>query len=111
MKIILGFLLSVFLISCSGVSDEIKEQENDSIITEVIDTVPPFESIQSNFTTDSLILPAGFTYTILFQEEFDLVTRADGKQFPAKGYHDMSVFIPDAISPETKGKLYISHES
>jgi len=100
-----------FIAACGSNSDDNKSGNQDSLNFELVDTLPPFNAIASNFTTDSLILPEGFTYTILFQEEFDSVTRADGKKFPAKGYHDLSVFIPDPVSPETKGKLYISHES
>ncbi|MBI3133266.1 MAG: DUF839 domain-containing protein [Bacteroidetes bacterium] len=101
----------ILLASCSGSGDEIEETPKDTVVQQVVDTIPPFVAIQSNFTTDSLILPEGFTYTILFREEFDLVTRADGKKFPAKGSHDLSVFIPDKTAPETRGKLYISHET
>ena len=106
------FLSSLsLLISCTGNSEQVKEIPKDTIVQEVIDTIPPFVSIASDFTTDSLVLPEGFTYKILFREEFDKVTRADGKQFPAKGAHDLSVFIPDKENPETKGILYISHET
>jgi secreted PhoX family phosphatase len=75
----------------------------------IVDTVPPFVSVAENFTSD-LLLPEGFSYRIIFQEQVDLVTRADGKQFPAKGLHDLTVFIPDKESPETKGLIYVSHE-
>lgn len=85
--------------------------DTSDVIVEEIDTVPPFESVESNFDTEDLILPEGFTYRVLFQEKNDLVTRADGEKFPAKGYHDLSVFIPDEEEPETKGLLYISHET
>lgn len=111
MKKILFIATTLVLVSCSGNSESEKEITKDTVAQEVIDTLPPFESIQSNFTTDSLILPEGFTYKVLFREEFDLVTRADGKKFPAKGSHDLSVFIPDKTSPDTKGMLYISHET
>jgi secreted PhoX family phosphatase len=72
--------------------------------------LPPFEAIESNFKTTDLILPEGFTYTVLFSEDDD-VTRADGKKFPAKGNHDLSIFIPNKENPNTKGTLYISHET
>jgi secreted PhoX family phosphatase len=111
MKKFTFYFASVLLVSCSGNSESEKEITKDSLVQEVIDTIPPFETVQSNFTTDSLILPQGFTYKVLFREEFDLVTRADGKKFPAKGSHDLSVFIPNKMSPSTKGMLYISHET
>jgi len=77
---------------------------------EISDTIPTFESVQSNFNGKDLILPKGFTYTVLFSEGDD-VTRADGKKFPAKGNHDLSVFIPNEKHPNSKGILYISHET
>ncbi len=105
--------LGFCLISCSGSKEPIEAPEvvDSIVVEESIDTLPPFISIQSNFDTDSLLLPEGFTYRVLFQEKTDSVTRADGAKFPAKGNHDLSVFIPDEQSPETKGLLYISHET
>ncbi|MBK6952775.1 MAG: DUF839 domain-containing protein [Crocinitomicaceae bacterium] len=111
MKKFVVYSASLILVSCSGNSEPEKEITKDTVVQEIIDTIPPFESVESNFTTDSLILPKGFTYKVLFREEFDLVTRADGKKFPAKGSHDLSVFIPNKMSPSTKGMLYISHET
>lgn len=109
------FLIPVlFLFACGGEQEQ--KEEADSIaedtlaMNEPIDTLPPFESVAENFETTDLILPEGFSYQILFQERKSLVTRADGQKFPAKGVHDLSVFIPDEKSPETKGLLYISHE-
>lgn len=110
MKNSIYFIGLIGLISCGGEKTDEVETPKDTLVQEVIDTIPPFVSVESNFETDSLILPEGFTYRVLFQEEFDLVTRADGQKFPAKGYHDLSVFIPDKKSPDTKGLLYISHE-
>ncbi len=113
----LGLLLCFSLISC-GSQENSREEVLDEVSIDttnnveiMVDTIPPFTSIASNFDSDSLILPEGFTYQILFQEKTDLVTRADGQKFPAKGNHDLSVFIPDSISPETKGLVYISHET
>jgi secreted PhoX family phosphatase len=102
----------VFLLSCGGSETyEEKISVDDSTKVEVIDTLPPFESVESNFNTTDLILPEGFTYTVLFSEESDMVVREDGQQFPAKGKHDLSVFIPSEDDPENKGILYISHET
>ncbi|MBK7129440.1 MAG: DUF839 domain-containing protein [Crocinitomicaceae bacterium] len=106
-------LIVVLFFGCAGEKNvnNNSNQDTTSAVTVTVDTVPQFTSLESNFTTDSLLLPDGFRYKILFREEFDLVTRADGKQFPAKGSFDLSVFIPDKSSPDTKGKLYISHET
>ena len=112
MKFLYSILLIVLIQACGAENSEVLNTDSDSIPEViVIDTIPPFESIPSNLETTDLLLPEGFTYTVLFQETNDLVVRADGKKFPAKGSHDMSVFIPDATSPETKGQLYISHET
>lgn len=102
----------LLLMGCSGGATDTNQDESDTLVTAAEpDTLPLFSALPSDFTTDSLRLPEGFTYTVLFREEFDSVTRADGKRFPAKGSHDMSVFIPDEKFPETKGILYISHET
>ena len=106
----LGLIVpTLILFSCGG--NDIQEEQVESVDTVVVveDTLPPFESIPSNFSTTDLLLPDGFTYTVLFSEG-DMVTRADGQKFPAKGKQDLSVFIPSDESPETKGILYISHE-
>lgn len=110
--LVLSFSL---LLGCGGSDaegiDSAKNQDTAMHNQIAIDTVPPFIAIASNFDTDSIILPEGFTYRVLFQEKNDLVTRADGQTFPAKGNHDLSVFVPDAEFPATKGLLYISHET
>lgn len=118
--VIKNIIIALVLLPClscgtssNGETDRVDESEvlEDTVVVAVVDTIPPFESIASNFDTDSLILPEGFTFRVLFQEKTDLVTRADGQKFPAKGNHDLSVFIPDAENPDTKGLLYISHET
>ena len=108
--------LSFLAFSCGTSSKtESSEINNDTtnvtqVTEEVIDTTPPFKSIASNFDTKTIILPEGFTYKVLFSEG-DPVTRADGKQFPAKGNHDLCVYIPDESQPNTKGRIYVSHET
>lgn len=114
MKIKFLIPVSIFLFSC-GNTENIEDNSgvnNDStqIVVEEIDTVPPFKEIESNFSSKDLILPEGFTYTVLFSEGDD-VTRVDGEKFPAKGNHDLSIFIPDEQNPNTKGILYVSHET
>lgn len=114
MKIKFLIPLSLFVFSC-GNTENIEDESNinsDTLQVEIeeIDTIPPFKAIASNFTSKDLILPKGFTYTVLFSEGDD-VTREDGQKFPAKGNHDLSIFIPDEKHPNTKGILYISHET
>jgi secreted PhoX family phosphatase len=110
-KVFLPALL--ILISCSNNQDQPNtELVSDTLetIQDASDTIPIFESIASNFNTKDIILPKGFTYTVLFSEGDDVV-REDGKRFPAKGNHDLSIFIPDETNPNTKGVLYVSHET
>lgn len=118
MKYIFSTALIGLFIACSSGEDQGSDRTDntevvtaDSVVVEEIDTIPPFESIVANYNTEDLILPEGFTYRILFQESTDMVVRDDGEQFPAKGKHDLSVFIPDPESPDTKGILYVSHET
>lgn len=115
MKYLVYLSVGLFLVSCGGTDEttDVAEVPVEDTLPEVveIDTVPPFESIASNFNTEDIILPEGFTYRVLFQEKEDSVLRADGQKFPAKGKHDLSVFIPDTENPDTKGILYISHET
>lgn len=105
----------ILLFSCGSdeqteTSDE-KVEDSTQVENEVIDTTPLFQPIITEFNETDLKLPEGFTYKVLFSEATDQVTRADGQKFPAKGKHDLSVFIPDDEYPETKGILYISHET
>lgn len=109
----LSIFLILILIGCNSQnsSENLSSENQDSLVNVQQDTTPIFKPIESDFTTSTLKLPEGFTYKVLFREELDMVTRADGKKFPAKGAHDLSVFIPDKMNPTTKGKLYISHET
>jgi hypothetical protein len=123
MKFYHFFLTTFFFLlfaSCGGGTnntDQTNDTEQDSIVEPIdsvrveMDTIPPFVPVASQFDHDSLVLPEGFTYKVLFSEKTDQVKRADGVYFPAKGKHDLSVFIPDDEDPENKGILYISHET
>ncbi len=113
MRSFLFFCFGLSLFSCgSDKNDSLAlESHQDSLIIDIeIDTTPLFKAIESNFNSNGILLPEGYTYQVLFSEK-DLVTRKDGKRFPAKGNHDLSIFIPDSLSPNTKGWVYISHET
>ena len=112
MKKLIYILPLGVLISCGGNKESEETVESvDTTELVVVDTIPPFKSIESNFSTTDLILPEGFSYRIIFQEGNDQVLRADGQKFPAKGKHDLTVFIPSEDDPDNKGILYISHET
>lgn len=106
--------LPFFTIACGTTTGPQKIENNTdstfTLVEEIIDTTPPFKAIQSDFKTKTINLPEGFTYTVLFSEG-DEVVREDGQKFPAKGNHDMAVFVADEESPNTKGILYVSHET
>ncbi|MFK8036969.1 MAG: PhoX family phosphatase [Crocinitomicaceae bacterium] len=113
MNFTLILTLSLIILSCqSKTGNTLPSQETGSMIVEevLIDTTPLFTDISSDFKTETLLLPTGFTYQVLFSEG-DEVVREDQKGFPAKGNHDLTVFIPDSLSPSTKGWVYISHET
>jgi len=113
------FILSVLAISCSSGPDTetVSAQSSDTVQVQLQETLIPesqevaalFESIDTNFNSMDLLLPEGFKYDLLFTEARDKVTRADGKKFPAKGNHDLCVYVPiDGSS--THGYLYVGHE-
>lgn len=68
-----------------------------------------FTPVDTSYTTTSLVLPKGFSYTVLFSEG-DTVVTASGQTAPAKGKHDFVSYIPIDKSSE-HGYLYISHEA
>lgn len=68
-----------------------------------------FKSVQANFNTETVVLPEGFSYSILFSEG-DTVITSTGVKAPVKGSHDLVLYIP--IDNSNKhGYLYVSHES
>lgn len=112
MKNLFIFLSVIVFVSCSNQEEKISDNNSDNDSTAVkIDSIPLFESITTEFNETTLKLPEGFTYKVLFSERTSLVTRADGEKFPAKGNHDLTVFVPDKENPTTKGIIYISHET
>lgn len=116
MKSMLPLLLSLILLACGA-----EEQSQQSVIEHneaPADTIPevpekvhipPFAEIDTNYNSMDLELPDGFKYDILFTEGRDMVTRADSLKFPAKGKHDLCVYIPINNSSE-HGYLYVGHE-
>lgn len=69
----------------------------------------PFTAIDTNFTTPYLLLPNGFQYSIIFQQNQPVLV-GNGPSYPARGVHDYIIFIPNSGS-STNGWLFVSHET
>jgi len=111
------FLAGLFLLaSCSDPeptsSNEIADVPQADTVPEVVEIPfePFFEAIDTSFNNKTLLLPEGYSYKILFTEGRDDVVRADSMSFPAKGSHDMCVYLPIDGSSE-HGWLYVGHET
>lgn len=99
-NIILLPLLAFLIVSCS--SNQLEEETPNTFFSGLI-------SIPENFNTDSLIIPSGYSYQILFSE-YDTVMNSEGMFAPAKGKHDCVTYIPiDGSS--THGHLVVGHET
>lgn len=71
-------------------------------------SVDIFKPVPSNYNNRTVLIPEGFKYQVLFSEG-DTVTTNSGIHAPAKGSHDMVVYIPINSSSE-HGYLYVNHE-
>jgi hypothetical protein len=65
-----------------------------------------FKSIDRD-ETGKLVLPQGMKYDLLFREG-DTIYNVNGKTGPAKGNHDLNIYIP--LENSRRGKIYTSHE-
>lgn len=72
------------------------------------DSAELFKPVAINYNNHTVLIPEGFSYKILFSEGDTVVTNS-GIHAPAKGSHDMVVYIPIDNSSE-HGYLYINHE-
>ena len=89
------------------------ENVKDTLKKEVVIGIPIdsiFKTVDTSFTHNTLIVPEGFKIQILFTEENDMVTTAEGLKAPAKGNHDMVAFLPDS-NDINKGWIFVSHET
>lgn len=68
-----------------------------------------FKPVNFSYSTQQLIIPEGFTYSILFSEGDEVITYQN-KKTPAKGKHDFVGFIPTANNGK-RGWLYVGHET
>lgn len=67
-----------------------------------------FKPVAINYNNRTVIIPEGFNYKVLFYEGDTVVTNS-GIHAPAKGGHDMVIYIPIDSSSE-HGYLYVNHE-
>jgi len=67
-----------------------------------------FKPVAINYNNRTVIIPEGFKYKVLFSEGDTVVTNP-GVHAPAKGSHDMVIYIPIDSSSEY-GYLYVNHE-
>lgn len=101
MKHAINLVLLIGVFACS--QQQTKEQQTKG-------AVAPQSFREVSFTeSDSLILSRGLSYTVLFSEG-DEVLNHNNETAPAKGVHDMIVFLPEQNS-STKGQLFVSHET
>ena len=67
-----------------------------------------FKPVAINYNNRTVLIPDGFKYKVLFSEGDTVVTNS-GIHAPAKGSHDMVIYIPIDSSSE-HGYLYVNHE-
>lgn len=94
-------ILLLFM-SCNS-STSVKQEETKTEQKEQL--LPTLKAIEA----DTLTLPEGFTYSVLFQEG-DSVSTKERESFPSKGSHDLVIYLPNKGS-STNGQLFVSHES
>ena len=69
----------------------------------------PFTALDTNFTTNFLLIPPGFQFSIIFQQNMPVVV-GNGPTYPARGVHDYIIYVPNSGS-STNGWLFVSHET
>lgn len=69
----------------------------------------PFAALDTNFTTPYLLLPNGFQYSIIFQQNQNVLVGTNVNR-PARGNHDYIIYIPNNGS-STNGWLFVNHET
>ncbi len=69
----------------------------------------PFTPIDTNFSTQTVILPTGYTFTTLFFEGDD-VFKNNGQVGSARGVQDFIIYVPNNGS-STNGWLFVNHET
>lgn len=84
--------------------------DNESLIETLIPLDSFFVGIDTNFSTQELIIPSNLRVKILFTEQLDNVVNHLGKSSPAKKDHDMISYMPIDGSSE-HGWLYVGHEN
>lgn len=94
------FISSLLLVSCSASSNDTELTDTDT--SKTTSSVAPIES-------DSLTLLSGLSYNVLFSEGDTVITHSKEK-FPAKGNHDLVIYLPKEGASH-QGQLFVSHET
>ncbi len=69
----------------------------------------PFTPLDTNFTTNYLLVPQGYQFSILFQQN-QPVQLNNGSFYPARGVNDYIIYIPNNGS-SANGWLFVNHET
>lgn len=89
--------------------DNTSEHTNDTKVTEETLT-GLFKPVATDYTVNSVAIPEGMQYDVLFVGEMDSVLKSDGSLAPAKEYADFIGYLP--IDGSSKhGYLYVNQET
>lgn len=69
----------------------------------------PFTQLDTNFTTTTVLLPAGYQHSVIFQQSQPVVLN-NGLSYPSRGVNDFIIYIP-VNGSSTNGWLFINHET
>jgi secreted PhoX family phosphatase len=69
----------------------------------------PFAQLDTNFTTNYLLVPNGYSFSIIFQQGMPVLL-SNGTTRPARGTHDFLIYVPNNGS-SVNGWLFVNHET
>jgi secreted PhoX family phosphatase len=69
----------------------------------------PFTAIDTNFITPYLLVPSGYQFSLIFQQNQSVFLN-NGSSYPARGNHDYIIYVPNNGS-STNGWLFVNHEN
>jgi uncharacterized protein len=69
----------------------------------------PFAQIDTNFTTNTVLLPPGYQFSPVFSQNQPVILNS-GLSYPARGVNDFIIYVPINGS-STNGWLFVNHET